>query len=123
MPFHCDHSRRLLGFARKMRGEPTEAERKFWFMLRGRRLTGFKFRRQVPAAGYVLDFYCMKGKLVVELDGDQHADPGQLEYDLRRTAKLNRLGMRVLRFTDYEFLKDANAVIETIYRELMIDQA
>ena len=69
MPFKRDHDRRLLHFAKDMRREPTDAEKRLWRLLRDRRLAGFKFRRQVPVGGYILDFYCMKEAVVVEADG------------------------------------------------------
>jgi very-short-patch-repair endonuclease len=118
MPFKRDHDRRLLGFAKDMRAGPTDAKQKLWRLLRGRRLGGFKFRRQVPVAGYILDYYCLKSNLVVELDGGQHNDPAVKEYDERRTHRLAELGIRVLRFPDDEGLRYADAVCEAIYREL-----
>ena len=118
MPFKRDHDRRLLGFAKAMRAEPTDAERKLWRLLRGRRLAGFKFRRQVPVAGYVLDYYCLREGVVVELDGGQHAEPVAREYDERRTRRLSEVGIRVVRFPDDEILKYPDAVCEAIYKEL-----
>ena len=115
MPFRRDHDRRLLQFAKQMRRDPTDAEKRMWRLLRGRRLAGFKFRRQVPVAGYVLDFYCMRGHLVVECDGGQHGEPSQMSYDDRRSAALSRLGIRVMRFPDDEVLKHSAAVAEAIY--------
>jgi adenine-specific DNA-methyltransferase len=101
-----------------MRHEPTDAERKIWSLLRNGRLAGFKFRRQVPVAGYVLDFYCIAGRLVVELDGGQHNTPQQAAYDQRRTQALQALGITVLRFWDHDVLKHADAVARTIYSHL-----
>jgi very-short-patch-repair endonuclease len=60
--------------ARQMRREPTEAERRMWRLLRDRRLGGFKFRRQEQLGRYIVDFVCFEQKLIVELDGSQHAD-------------------------------------------------
>jgi very-short-patch-repair endonuclease len=101
-----------------MRSEQTDAEQKLWRLLRGRRLAGFKFRRQVPVAGYSLDYYCMKEGLVVELDGGQHNDAEQKAYDERRTRRLSELGIRVVRFPDNEVLKYSEAVCEIIYKAL-----
>src|SRR4051812_7973873 len=95
---HRDHDRRLLGFARQLRRDTTDAERKLWWILHSRKLAGFKFRRQVPMAGYIVDFYCVSIRLAVELDGGQHAEPEAVKYDDRRTAALQREGVRVLRF-------------------------
>src|SRR5687768_6294204 len=104
MPGNKDHSRRLLGFARTMRHEQTDAERKMWSLLRDRRLSGFKFRRQYPIAGYIVDFICLRAKLVVELNGGQHHDSANIDYDARRTATLFDRGIRVLRFQDHNVL-------------------
>jgi very-short-patch-repair endonuclease len=119
MPFKRDHDRRLLHFAKDMRRESTDAEKRLWRLLRDRRLAGFKFRRQVPVAGYILDFYCMKAGVVVEADGGQHLDPAQQRYDGERTQSLERLGIRVLRFPDDEILKYSDAVADAIYAALL----
>jgi len=112
-----DHSRRLLGFARRMRSEMTDAEKRMWSILRKRRIAGFKFRRQVPIAGYILDFYCIGEKLAIELDGGQHIDA--IAYDEKRTAKLKELGVRVLRFWDDDVLKETGVVADAVYEELL----
>ena len=101
-----------------MRRESTDAEKRLWRLLRDRRLSGFKFRRQVPVAGYVLDFYCLKAGLVIEADGGQHNDPLEMRRDQRRSARLATMGIRVLRFPDDEVLKYPDAVAETIYAAL-----
>jgi very-short-patch-repair endonuclease len=113
-----DHTPRLKGFARVMRHESTDAERKLWSIVRNGRLGGFKFRRQVPVGGYILDFYCVEGRLAVELDGGQHYEPGQARYDQRRTARLTELRIQVTRFSDVEMLKDSDAVAGTIFNRL-----
>ena len=79
--------------ARQMRREPTEAERRMWRLLRDRRLGGFKFRRQEQLGRYIVDFVCFERKLVIELDGSQHADSA---YDAERDAWLRSrdLGVR-----------------------------
>ncbi len=119
MPHKRDHSRRLIAFARQMRQAPTEAERKLWALLRRGRLEGHRFRRQVPVAGYILDFCCLRAGLGVEADGGQHYDSQALEYDRRRTQALAEKGIRMLRFSDYEILKHGDAVAESIYQQLL----
>jgi very-short-patch-repair endonuclease len=101
-----------------MRTESTDAERKLWAALRGGQLAGFRFRRQHPIGGYIVDFVCLKASLVVELDGGQHGDPAGVVRDARRTRRMKKLGLRVLRVADHEMLKDPDAVVRTIYREL-----
>src|SRR4051812_30257544 len=108
----------LKAYGRKMRREATDAERRLWSMLRGGKLGGCKFRRQHPVAGYIADFYCHERRLIVESDGGQHFDPKAIEYDQRRTEKLNELGIGVLRFQSNEVLKYSEAVFATIFHEL-----
>ena len=95
-----------------MRDEMTPAEQVLWQALRGRRLAGLKFRAQHPVGPFVLDFYCSRHKLVVELDGDIHDQ--QQERDAARTAQLNAYGYRVIRFRNAEVLTDLPAVLEKI---------
>lgn len=83
-----------LGHARRMRREPSATERYLWKILRDRRLGGLKFRRQVPIGRYVVDFLCLRHRLIVEADGPLH-DP---EHDAKRDAWLAEQGFRVLRF-------------------------
>jgi very-short-patch-repair endonuclease len=86
----------LLQRARSLRANQTDAEGRLWGELRGRRLGGWKWRRQAPIGPFIVDFYCPAARLVVELDGSQHLD--QAAYDARRTAYLERDGLRVIRF-------------------------
>lgn len=113
-----DHSRRLITFARHMRQAPTDAERKLWSLLRRGKLDGYHFRRQVPIAGYIVDFCCLSAGLGVEADGGQHTDPAAMEYDQARSMAVLAKGIRIIRFSDYEILKDPEAVQATISREL-----
>jgi very-short-patch-repair endonuclease len=98
--------------ARALRRDPTPAERKPWQSLRGRRLDGLQFRRQHPLGPFILDFCCPAHRLVVEVDGDVHAE--QVEYDADRTQHLERFGYRVLRVRNDEVLTDMPAVLEQI---------
>jgi very-short-patch-repair endonuclease len=98
--------------ARALRRDDTDAEAKLWIALRNRRLGGWKWKRQVPQGPYILDFLCVEAALVVELDGSQHQD--QAEYDARRTAYLNRLGLKVIRFDNRAVLTNRDGVCLTI---------
>ena len=98
-------------FARSMRREPTEAEDRLWQELRGRRLDKIKFRRQLPIGRYVADFVCAEAKLIVEIDGSQHAES---RHDQERDAALKARGFRVLRFWNDDVLKELDAVCDTI---------
>ncbi|NIM93010.1 MAG: DUF559 domain-containing protein [Anaerolineales bacterium] len=99
--------------ARTLRKEQTKAEEILWFVLRNRNLCGWKFRRQHPIGPFIVDFFCLEAKLVVEVDGDTHV--GQEEYDERRTEWLNGQGYRVIRFTNREVLKHTRLVMEVIW--------
>ena len=89
--------------ARQMRREPTEAERRMWRLLRDRRLGGFKFRRQEQLGRYIVDFVCFEQKLIVELDGSQHAESA---YDAERDAWLRSRDFIVLRFWNNEVFEN-----------------
>ena len=96
--------------ARTMRGAPTESELRLWRLLRDR-LSGFKFRRQVPVGPYIVDFLCVGAKLIVEADGFQHAESPR---DKARDAYLESQGWKVLRFWNNEVLQNREGVLETI---------
>ena len=107
---------RLRKRARILRNSATDAERRIWQHLRLQQLGGFKFRRQVPLHGYVVDFLCVELKLVVELDGGQHAN--QTAYDEIRTGVLQGAGYRVLRYWNDDALLRTSDVLEDILRGL-----
>src|SRR5208337_1885464 len=102
-------------FARLLRKQPTKAEEILWRYLRGSRFHRAKFRRQAPIDRYVADFYCHASKLVVELDGKQHE--WFADYDAGRTEILERLGVRVERFTNADVCEDLDAVLARIRAE------
>jgi very-short-patch-repair endonuclease len=108
--------------AREMRSHPTDVERDVWWRLRNRRLGGLKFRRQRPEGRSIADFVCLEAKLVVELDGAQHEGSAA---DLYRTQDLERMGFRVLRFSNDEVRRDIDAVCERILRmaRMLIDRS
>ncbi|MDO8433767.1 MAG: DUF559 domain-containing protein [Candidatus Binatus sp.] len=106
-----------LARARKMRREATDAEKRLWSILRNRALENWKFRRQVPIDDFIADFCCVKARLIVELDGEQHLD--QLKrYDDARTRHLESLGFRVLRFWNSDVMTGVDALVEEIARVL-----
>jgi very-short-patch-repair endonuclease len=85
-------------------------------MLRNRKLAAFKFRRQHPIAGYIVDFVCLEKSLIIELDGGQHVE--QAREDTRRTERLQSAGYRVVRFWNNDVLSKSETVVNAIYREL-----
>ena len=101
--------------ARRLRKGQTDAERRLWMALRDRRLAGYKFRRQRPIGPYVVDFASIRHRLVIEVDGSQHADS---EADMRRTAWLERYGWRVIRVWNNEVSGSPDAVIEYVFSVL-----
>jgi very-short-patch-repair endonuclease len=98
--------------AEHMRRAMTSAEHKLWQYLRAGRLEGFHFRRQQVINNYIVDFYCHKASLVVELDGSGHID--QRSYDLARDAHLKGLGLHVLRFYNTDVDRDIETVLGVI---------
>ena len=108
---------RLQTFARQMRTQMTDAEQLLWQRLRNKQLLGIKFRRQQPIASYIVDFVSMDKMLVIELDGGQHGE--QLLYDTQRSACLQALGYRVLRFWNHEVLQHTDEVLETILKNCL----
>ncbi len=101
--------------ARDMRKAPTDAERALWRILRDRRFSGYKFRRQAPIGDYIADFVCYAERLIVEADGSQHADN---LHDARRDAWFLLQGFRIRRFWNFEILRNREVVAETLWHEL-----
>jgi very-short-patch-repair endonuclease len=109
---------RLRKFAKSMRHEPTDAEAKMWRLLRDRRLSAFKFRRQVPLGSYILDFVCFEHRFVVEIDGSQHVESSR---DEARSRFLNAQGFEIARYWNNDVLKQPTAVLEDIFAKLTRD--
>jgi very-short-patch-repair endonuclease len=101
--------------AKELRRDQTPAERKLWAGLRGKQLSGLKFRRQHPIGRCIVDFCCLAHKLVIEIDGDSHAF--QVEYDHACTAYLEERGYTVIRFTNDQFHRQFNNVLTEIARQ------
>ena len=99
-----------------MRANQTEAETRLWQRLRDRRLAGAKFRRQAPIGPYIADFISLEAKLIVEIDGGQHAE--NAAADAARTAWLEDRGFRVLRFWNNDTLANTDGVVEEILAAL-----
>ena len=101
--------------ARKLRQSSTNAERRMWSALRDRRLARYKFRLQHPIGRYIVDFACTEHALVIEIDGSQHTDNAP---DAGRTAWLESLGWKLVRFWNNDVLNNTNGVIEAILKIL-----
>lgn len=109
---------RTLERARPLRREMSDEERVLWMLLRDRRFAGFKFRKQVPLGDYVVDFVCFGSKLILELDGSQHAEPEQAKFDAERTQYLEAAGFRVARIWCGDLFKDREGAMELIWNAL-----
>jgi len=107
--------KRKTSFARKLRNEPTNAEQKLWFYLRGDQ-TGHRFRRQLAIGHYIADFACPKERLIIELDGGQHGE--QQDYDQKRTAFFETKGYHVLRFWNNDVINNIEGTMETVLKHL-----
>ena len=101
--------------ARPLCQASTDAERRMWSAVRDRRLTRYKFRRQHPVGDFIVDFACTEFRLVIELDGGQHADD---PADIRRTAWLEGQGWKVIRFWNNDILTNTDGVLQAILRAL-----
>jgi very-short-patch-repair endonuclease len=102
--------------ARRLRSEMTDSERALWSRLRCKQVMGIQVYRQKPIGDYVVDFYLPKAKLVIEVDGAQHMEVDHIQRDAQRDDYLNRLGLRVLRYSNLEVLGDPDAVLEDLHR-------
>ena len=114
-PHHRPTAKRIREFAKKMRRESTDAEAAMWRLLRDRRLAPFKFRRQVSFQNFILDFVCFERRIVVEIDGSQHASSGR---DTAREAALMVEGFRIARYWNNDVLLNPTGVLEDILPKL-----
>lgn len=115
------YNKTLKGFSRRLRKEMTEAEKLLWSKIRNKQLQGYHFYRQKPIGEFIVDFYCPKAKLVIELDGGQHYTDDGKAKDIRRDDCLRSMGLRVLRFSDIEALKNMEGLIQKIMENLGLE--
>ena len=104
--------------AEELRIRMTEAETVLWEALRNKKLSGLKFRRQHPIGRFIVDFYCHKYKLVIELDGRIHNLREVAENDINREAELKDFGLHILRFTNEQVINDLVNVLQTIKQQV-----
>ena len=110
--------KRLTPLARKLRKDPTEAEKRLWSRLKGEQL-GVKFTRQFPIGNAIVDFACRRLKLVVELDGGQHADSST---DEARTRMIEAHGYHVVRYWNNDVLANTDGVLTALMAEIDLAQ-
>ena len=106
------HTERQLRFSQDLRKNMTKEERHLWYDFL--KTYPIPFKRQFPIGNYIVDFYCHKAKLVVELDGSQHCYPDEIEYDHKRTMFLRQQGLYVLRYSNLDVMRNFRGVCEDI---------
>ena len=104
--------------ARVLRKNQTPQERKMWSLLRNHKYKNLAFKRQHPIGDYIVDFICLEKKLIIEIDGGQHNEPDNIEYDKKRTEYLESKGYKVLRFWNNEINKNIEGVFLIIDKYL-----
>jgi len=112
------YNKHLKSYSRQLRKDMTDAERLLWSRIRAKQLKGHQFYRQKIVGDYIVDFYCSKSKLVLEVDGGQHYSVEGREKDGARDDYLTSLGLTVLRFSDREIFANLDGVIEEIWEHL-----
>ena len=101
----------LIKFARILRNNSTKSEILLWMKLKGKKMYGYDFHRQKPIDNYILDFYCAELRLGIELDGYSHEFMEVIEKDMRKTRKMNELGITIMRFSDRQVFNDLDNVL------------
>ena len=115
------YNKNLKQLARQLRRNMTEAERHLWAKIRMKQLNGYQFYRQKPVGDYIIDFFCPRAKLVIEIDGSHHFVGETIEYDRIRDDYLSGLGLRVLRFSNSEVMRNIEAVVNRIGTEIPLN--
>jgi very-short-patch-repair endonuclease len=112
------YNTKLKRYSQELRKNMTDAERLLWSKLRRKQLRDCQFYRQRIIGSYIVDFYCPKAKLIIEVDGSQHYNEEGNRRDKAREGYLEKLGMKILRIPDTEVLKNLEGVVEKIYEML-----
>ncbi|GIK41173.1 MAG: hypothetical protein BroJett011_50060 [Chloroflexota bacterium] len=107
----------MIARAKELRRPLTPQEAKLWQCLKGKQFFGLKFRRQHPLHQFILDFYCHEKRLVIEIDGESHAELAHQRYDQARTEWLEQHGLRVIRFQNREVDGNLEGVLDEIVRQ------
>jgi len=107
-----EQNQKLKGLAQNLRKNQTKEENLLWYQFLRRYPK--QFRRQYIIGSYIVDFYCHKAKLVIELDGSQHYSAQEMQYDALRTCYLDSLGIKVLRFSNLDVQREFRSVCEMI---------
>jgi len=115
------YNKNLKQLSRQLRNNMTDAERQLWAKIRTKQLKGYQFYRQKPIGDYIVDLFCPKAKIVIEIDGSHHLVGETIYYDRIRDDYLTSLGLRVLRFTNTEVMRNIEGVIEKIGDEIPLN--
>ncbi len=115
------YKRSLKQTTRQLRTGMTDAEQVLWKCIRRKQIQGVQFYRQKPLLDFIVDFYCAKAHLVIELDGSQHLEPGHQQKDAVRDQALGMLGLCVLRFDNRQVLMETDSVVAVI-DEVVLEQ-
>jgi very-short-patch-repair endonuclease len=114
------YNNKLKPLARALRSNMTDAEQCLWQRIRNRQISGVQFYRQKALLSFIVDFYCPKMKLVVELDGGQHFESEYQAKDQKRDIELGHAGLKILRFDNRQVLAETEAVLKVIYDEVVL---
>jgi very-short-patch-repair endonuclease len=113
-----DYKKELKSNSRQLRNNSTDAEILLWSRLRHKQILNIQFYRQKPIGDYIVDFYAPLGKLVIEVDGEQHLESDQVQKDKRRDLFMEKQGLRVLRFNNLQVLQCIDEVVEVVLSRL-----
>ena len=114
------YNKNLVHYSRNLRLNTTDAEKCLWAKLRLRQIEGYRFNRQKIIGNYIVDFFCPKAKLVIEVDGSQHSGGEVAQADRIRDEFLNKLGLIVLRFMDTDVLNNIEGVADKIFESITV---
>jgi len=117
MPEKLNNHKYLKEFRKDLRNNPTKAESQLWKALQKKQLEGRRFRRQHSIGNYIVDFYCVSENLIVELDGEYHANPINEEHDRKQSEYLENLGFKVIRFENHIVFEHLDMALEAIKAE------
>jgi very-short-patch-repair endonuclease len=112
------YGKQLKPYTRKLRKEMTNSELYLWSKIRMKQLNGYQFYRQRSIDNYIVDFFCPKAKLIIEVDGGQHYSDAMVEQDHTRDQRMMNLGFNILRFTNTEVLTNIDGVVSKIVEKL-----
>lgn len=116
------YNKNLKQLSRQLRNNMTDAEKQLWVKIRMRQIKGYQFYRQKPIGDYIVDLFCPKAKIIIEIDGSHHLVGETIEYDRIRDDYLTSLGLRVLRFTNAEVTRNIEGVVEKIGDEIPLEK-